>query len=100
MGRFSEGRCIFPALGNVFLFPVSEEKSVKFPAKLALAALLLPPAAAGAQDSIPLAVGTVAPDFALVGATREGVLADTVRLSDFRDQTVVIAFFYRARTRG
>jgi peroxiredoxin len=45
-------------------------------------------------------VGTVAPDFALVGATRDGVLADSVRLGDFRDQTVVIAFFYRARTRG
>ena len=66
---------------------------------LALATLLLP-SAVSAQDSIPLAVGTPAPDFALVGANREGVLSDSVRLSDFRDQTVVIAFFYRARTRG
>jgi hypothetical protein len=73
---------------------------MKFRVRLGLAALLLPATMASAQDSIPLAVGTVAPDFALVGATREGVLADTVRLSDFRDQTVVIAFFYRARTRG
>ena len=73
---------------------------MNFPVKLALATLLLPLTAASAQDSIPLAVGTVAPDFALVGATREGVLSDSVRLSDFRDQTVVIAFFYRARTRG
>jgi hypothetical protein len=54
---------------------------------------------AAAQDSIPLAVGTLAPDFELPGATREG-LTGPVRLSDFRDQTVVIAFFYRARTRG
>jgi hypothetical protein len=68
--------------------------------KVALAALLILAPAASAQDSIPLTVGTVAPDFALVGANREGVLADSVRLSDFRDQTVVIAFFYRARTRG
>ena len=67
---------------------------------LALATLLLLPSTGSAQDSIPLAVGTVAPDFALVGASREGVLSDSVRLSDFRDQTVVIAFFYRARTRG
>lgn len=67
---------------------------------LALATLLLLPSAGSAQDSIPLAVGTVAPDFALVGANREGVLSDSVRLRDFRDQTVVIAFFYRARTRG
>ena len=70
------------------------------PRFLLLAAALLLPAPARAQDSIPLAVGTVAPDFALVGAGRDGVLADSVRLSDFRDQTVVIAFFYRARTRG
>ena len=66
---------------------------------LALLPLLLLPPVAAAQDSIPLAVGTPAPEFALVGATREGV-TDSVRLSDFRDQTVVIAFFYRARTRG
>ncbi len=59
---------------------------------------LTPPLAA--QDSIPLAVGTRAPDVALVGATRDGVLPDSVRLSDFRDQTVVIAFFYRARSGG
>ena len=66
---------------------------------LLLAALLLPEATA-AQDSIPLSVGARAPDFALVGATRDGVVADSIRLSDFRDQTVVIAFFYQARTRG
>ena len=54
---------------------------------------------AAAQDSIPLVVGTVAPDFELAGATREGP-AGRLRLSDFRDQTVVIAFFYQARTRG
>ena len=70
------------------------------PITLALLPLLLSPPVAAAQDSIPLAVGTPAPDFALVGASREGVTTDSVRLSDFRDQTVVIAFFYRARTRG
>lgn len=53
-----------------------------------------------AQDPSPLAVGDSAPDFALAGATRDGVLAQPVRLSDLRDQTVVIAFFYRAKTRG
>jgi hypothetical protein len=67
---------------------------------LALTLALTAPAALAAQDSIPLAVGTVAPDFTLTGATREGILPATVRLSDFRDQTVVIAFFYRARTKG
>jgi len=48
----------------------------------------------------PLAVGQPAPDFALTGATRFGVLKDPVRLSSFRGKTVVIAFFFKARTRG
>jgi hypothetical protein len=52
------------------------------------------------QEPRPLAVGAAAPDFALAGATSEGVLEQPIRLSDFRDQTVVIAFFYRARTKG
>jgi hypothetical protein len=45
-------------------------------------------------------VGTLAPDFTLPGATRFGVLKDPVRLGDFRGKTVVLAFFYRARTKG
>ena len=48
----------------------------------------------------PLEVGAVAPDFALPGGTRYGVLKDPVRLSDFKGKTVVLAFFFRARTRG
>ena len=31
---------------------------------------------------------------------RYGVLAEPVRLSDYRGETVVLAFFFRARTRG
>jgi cytochrome oxidase Cu insertion factor (SCO1/SenC/PrrC family) len=45
-------------------------------------------------------VGTMAPDFTLPGATRYGLLRDPVRLSDHRGKTVVLAFFYRARTKG
>ena len=45
-------------------------------------------------------VGTVAPDFAVIGATRYGVLRDSVRLSDYRGKTVVLAFFFKARTKG
>lgn len=56
------------------------------------------PAPAAAQE--PLAVGAVAPDFAIPGATRYGVLADSIRLSDYAGETVVLAFFFRARTRG
>jgi peroxiredoxin len=47
-----------------------------------------------------LEVGEMAPDFELAGATRYGVLRDAVRLSDFRGKTVVLAFFFRVRTRG
>jgi peroxiredoxin Q/BCP len=54
--------------------------------------------AAPAQE--PLAVGAVAPDFAVPAATRYGVLDQPVRLSDFAGKTVVLAFFPRARTQG
>ena len=69
---------------------------------LALTPALLPaqqsPARTGAAP--PLEVGAVAPDFSLRGATRYGVLAKPIRLSDFRGKTVVLAFFYQARTKG
>jgi hypothetical protein len=53
-----------------------------------------------APPSAPLEIGAVAPDFTLNGATRYGVLADPVRLSDFKGKTVVLAFFFKARTSG
>jgi peroxiredoxin Q/BCP len=53
-----------------------------------------------AQTYQPLEVGAVAPDFALPGATRYGVLKDPVRLSDYKGKTVVLAFFFKARTKG
>jgi len=62
-------------------------------------ALAVPPSAA-AQQAQPLAVGQVAPDFSIPGATRYGILRDPVRLSDFRGKTVVLAFFIQARTPG
>jgi len=72
-------------------------------ATLLLAAALAVPMARplNAQEPPqPLAVGAQAPDFAMPGATRWGVLRDPVRLSDYRGKTVVLAFFFRARTRG
>src|SRR3954467_2860477 len=45
-------------------------------------------------------IGSMAPDFTISGATRYGLLRDSVRLSDFRGQTVVLAFFFQARTKG
>lgn len=66
----------------------------------ALALLAPPPAAAqdAAQDFLP--VGAMAPDIEFTGATRHGILRDPVRLSDYRGETVVLAFFFRVRTRG
>ncbi len=45
-------------------------------------------------------VGDMAPDFALGGATRYGILRDQLKLSTYRGNTVVLAFFFKARTRG
>lgn len=70
---------------------------------LAFAAGLVLATPGSAQD-VPepelLAIGEMAPDFALTGATRYGVLQNPVRLSDFRGEVVVLAFFFRVRTRG
>ena len=57
-------------------------------------------AQAAPQSPQPLAVGAVAPDFTLPGATRYGVLNKPIRLSDFKGKTVVLAFFFKARTKG
>lgn len=76
---------------------------------LAAAILLVPgiafsqvvPAAAGpAPGANGPQVGSVAPDFTLPGATRYGRLQNPVKLSDYRGQTVVLAFFFQARTKG
>ena len=76
--------------------------AVRLGTALALAALFGVAGAARAQatDSGGLAVGRTAPDFSAPGATRYGLLRDPVKLSDFRGQTVVLAFFYKARTKG
>jgi hypothetical protein len=63
-----------------------------------IAALAASPPPVRAQE--PLAVGAEAPDFTLPGATRYGVLKAPVHLSDFKGKTVVLAFFYKARTKG
>ena len=55
--------------------------------------------AAPASPRVP-EVGAVAPDFTVPGATRFGTLRSPVRLSDYKGKTVVLAFFFKARTRG
>jgi hypothetical protein len=68
------------------------------------AGVLVLPAAAQEQPQTPspapLEVGAVAPDFALPGGTRNGVLPNQIRLSDYKGKTVVLAFFFKVRTRG
>lgn len=80
------------------------------PAALWAAALLALPVsvAVSQQPATPAApapevgpkIGEMAPDFEFTGITRYGKLANTQKLSDFRGQTVVLAFFPKARTRG
>ena len=79
------------------------KRTLLAPARLAAllvagAGLATPTAAQDAPELI--AVGETAPDIELVGATRHGVVRDAVQLSDYRGETVVLAFFFRARTRG
>jgi hypothetical protein len=76
-------------------------------AALTLTLAVIPVSIAGAQQpaAAPPAqtgpkVGEVAPDFMLPGATRYGLLKDPVTLSAMRGKTVVLAFFFKARTRG
>ena len=76
------------------------------PLRLTLALAVTPLVLAAQQPPVetkarpPLEVGAVAPDFTMKGATRYGVLANPVHLSDFKGKTVVLAFFYKARTSG
>jgi hypothetical protein len=81
---------------------------VKFAALTFAVALPLAGAPARAQQptaatlTVPAgpAQNDVAPDFSLTGADRYGLLKTPVRLSDYRGRTVVLAFFYQARTKG
>jgi hypothetical protein len=56
-------------------------------------------AAAAAVAAGPV-VNDIAPYFTLQGADRYGLIKTPVKLSDFRGRTVVLAFFYQARTKG
>lgn len=58
------------------------------------------PAAPAVAVATGPAVNDVAPDFTLDGATRYGLLRTPFKLSDYRGRTVVLAFFYQARSKG
>ena len=59
-----------------------------------------PPMTHGQDVSDFLPVGEMAPDIQVTGATRHGVLSESVSLSDLQGETVVLAFFFKARTGG
>ena len=77
-------------------------RSLVFASALVASAAIAAPAQQPATPQPPPTpeVGSMAPDFAIAGATRYGLLRDPVRLSSFRGQTVVLAFFFKARTKG
>jgi hypothetical protein len=52
------------------------------------------------EGSVFLPVGAMAPDFQVQGATRYGLIAQPIRLSQFRGKTVVLAFYFRVRGGG
>ena len=56
------------------------------------------PAAPAAPNA--LKVGDAAPDFTLVTVTKDGLESKPFKLSEHRGETVVLAFFPRARTSG
>ena len=64
---------------------------------LPVAAIATGSKTAHAQDSGPN-VGDMAPDFTVEGSTKAGLRS--IHLQDFRGQTVVLAFFPKARTGG
>lgn len=73
--------------------------AVAVAAALALAGSAASADAQQASASGP-AIGEVAPAFSGLGATRHGRVADPIQLSDYKGKTVVLAFFFRARTSG
>jgi len=67
---------------------------------LALGAFLAAPLTAQAPAAVTGPdTGAVAPLFAAPGATKDGVVK-AVSLADLRGKTVVLAFFFKARTKG
>jgi peroxiredoxin Q/BCP len=67
---------------------------------VALTVTALVAVAAGRLRAQTPKVGDMAPDFTLKGSTKDGLLPKPIHLADFRGQTVVLAFFPKARTKG
>ena len=70
------------------------------PLSLALILAVAPAALAAQSPDLRSRSARWHPTSRMNGATRYGVLAHPVRLSDFKGKTVVLAFFFKARTSG
>jgi peroxiredoxin Q/BCP len=87
------------------MMPITSHATLALALAAAVGAFLMTGSGAQAQGA-PTTTGTApdvgqeAPDFTAPGATRYGLLRTPVKLSDYRGQTVVLAFFYKARTKG
>ena len=74
--------------------------SPKLLAALVALALAQPAMAQAPAPTGELKVGDMAPDFTLPASTKEGISPAPITLSGLRGQTVVLAFFAKARTGG
>jgi hypothetical protein len=90
-----------PGVSGIFYQPRTGERMRSINLALCLASAPVILASQQTAPSVPpLEIGVVAPDFTMKGATRYGVLARPIHLSDFKGKTVVLAFFFKARTSG
>ncbi len=75
--------------------------SVRLGTMAAAVALAVAPSVAVAQQAESgHKVGDVAPDFTLRGVTMDGPMKEAIKLSSYKGNTVVLAFFFKARTKG
>lgn len=87
------------------MFPFSRRAGsfVALASALVFTSLVYTPSAqaqAAAPALVKLNVGDMAPDFTVTTVTAKGVDAKPFKLSEHRGETVVLAFFPRARTSG
>jgi cytochrome oxidase Cu insertion factor (SCO1/SenC/PrrC family) len=80
------------ALAAALTAPLAAQQPTPAPARA--------PAPPAPPAVTPLAAGVEAPDFTLKASTKDGLSAKPVHLKDLRGQVVVLAFFYKARTKG
>jgi len=99
-GRESDRGVFFDS--NIALGTINMLKKTGFTALVVASISAAGVAGAQAATATPAgpAVNDLAPDFSLVGADRYGLLKTPVKLSDYRGRTVVLAFFFQARTKG